>query len=50
MRAIIHYAGDYDDSLMISADTIEELREVALYETEKRGWDPNKCWSEVMED
>ena len=38
--------GDYEDSIIISADTIEKLREIAKKETEKRGW--HDCWSEEV--
>ena len=47
MKAIIHYNGKYEDMLVVEADTIEELREVALNETDSRGWERSECWSEV---
>jgi len=38
-----------DDSLVLENDSIEELRKEALYETNKRGWNADDCWSEVIE-
>lgn len=40
--------GTYEDSLVIEADTIEEIREKANYETTKRNW--AGCWSECIEE
>lgn len=39
--------GNSDDSLVIEGKTIEEIREKAKKETEKRGW--KDCWSEELE-
>ena len=38
-----------NDSLTFENDSIEELRKEALYETDKRGWNADNCWSEVLE-
>ncbi len=35
-----------EDSIIIEADTIEELQQIAKKETEKRQW--TDCWSEVV--
>ena len=35
-----------EDSIIIEADTIEELQEIAKAETQKRKW--NDCWSEKV--
>ena len=50
MKAIIHYNGAYDDEIELCTDSIEELREKAYAECQdKRGWEEEKCWSEVSE-
>ena len=38
--------GEYEDSLIITGETIEEIRKIALEEVEKRGW--KNCWSEEI--
>jgi len=38
--------GNSEDSLVITADTIEEVRKSADRETGKRGW--KDCWSEEV--
>jgi hypothetical protein len=43
MTFIIHCN---DDSLTISADTVDEIRAIAMSETAKRGWPEADCWSE----
>ena len=50
MKAIIHYDGDYRDELVVEADDFEKLKEAALHETDLRGWENNKCWSEVLDE
>ncbi len=35
-----------EESIVISAETIEELREQALIEVARRGW--RDCWSEEV--
>jgi hypothetical protein len=48
MKFEIHYSiGDYDDSLIIEGDTIEEIRGRAKIETDRRGLteDKNNLWS-----
>lgn len=49
MIAIIHYNGQYEDSIKIEGNTIEKLREVAYEEINKRGWEEEHCWSEVLD-
>lgn len=46
MTFIIHYNGDYEDSSLISGETIEEVKEKAFDACQKRGWDRKDCWSE----
>ncbi len=46
MKFRIHN-GEYDDSIVIEGETIEELQEIAKKETEKRGW--KDCWSEKID-
>ena len=48
MRYMIHYNGDYEDSLIIDGDDIEEVREKAKIEVSRRGWDEKHCWSEKL--
>jgi hypothetical protein len=45
----IHYDGNYQDSVMVEGETIEEIREKAFAEGDKRGWEKSKCWSEQIE-
>ena len=46
----INYNGKYEDSITISADTIEELREIAHSECNRRGWNEDNCWSEGVDN
>lgn len=48
MKFKINYNGNYEDSINIEADTIEEIREIALSECNKRGWDIQYCWREEL--
>lgn len=49
MRFRINYViGGNEDSIIIERDTIEEVREVAKVEMEKRGVDLSTCWSEEL--
>lgn len=51
MKFKIHYNGrDYQDELVIEEDTIEEIREKAFQECDKRGWDRRRCWSENIDE
>ena len=45
---IYYYIGDYDDSLIIEGDTIEELRAKCKTEIENRG--ATYSGSEILED
>ena len=49
MKAVIHYSGAYEDRIIVEADSIEELRELAFAEVNRRGWEFERCWSEVIE-
>jgi len=45
----IHYEiGEYEDSIVVTEDTIEDVRSIALAEMEKRGVDFSTCWSEEI--
>ena len=44
----IHYDGDYSDEIIISGDSIEDIRQTVFAECERRGWDTDKCWSEEI--
>ena len=50
MKYKIHYNGSYEDEIVVSGDTIEEIREQAFYEGDKRGWEKENCWSEEIEE
>ena len=45
----INYNGDYTDSIIVSGDTIEDIREVVFAECDKRGWDQSNCYSEEID-
>jgi len=45
----INYNGDYADSIIVSGDTIEDVREVIYAECAERGWECDNCYSEEME-
>lgn len=49
MRFRINYNGEYEDSFIIKADTLEKIREIAYTEINKRDWDDRNCWSEKIE-
>ena len=40
----------YDDSLIVSEDTIEKVRGSAIYECAKRNWDSEDCYSEEIKE
>lgn len=44
----IHYNGDYFDEVIVHGESVEEVRQLALAECEKRGWDTQRCWSERL--
>ncbi len=51
MKFRIHFEiGEHQDSFDIEADTIEEVREIAKVESDKRGLDcsKNNLWSEQL--
>lgn len=50
MKYKICYNGKYEDEVEIEGDNIEEIKEKAFWETEKRGWDSKDCYSYKMED
>lgn len=49
MKFKIHYDGAYSDELVIEGDTIEEIKEQAYAESNKRGWETRNCWSEKLD-
>ena len=49
MKVTIHNNGRYEDELSFECETIEEAREIAYRESEARGWEENRCWSEIEE-
>ena len=46
MKIIIHNS-KFEDNITFYADSIEEAREIAFKEGNKRGWKKEDCWSEV---
>lgn len=50
MKFRINYSGEYQDSIDISGKTIDEIKESAIAECKKRGWETKDCWSEKLED
>lgn len=50
MKYLINYDGEYQDSLVVEGETIEEVREKAFSEGDKRGWERENCWSKKLED
>lgn len=46
----IHYSGRYEDSLVVSANSMEEIRSKAYAEAERRGWETEHCWSERIDE
>lgn len=46
----INYSGDYEDYIIVSAKTIEELKKKAKEEIKIRNWKENDCWSECIQD
>jgi len=49
MKFKIHNS-KYSDHLIIEGEDIEEVREIAKSETNRRGWKDKDCWSERIED
>lgn len=49
MYVTIYYNGRYQDQLSFECDSIEEAREHAYAECEKRNWESDKCHSEISE-
>lgn len=45
MKFEINYDGKYQDAIIVEGDTVEEIREKAYAEGDKRGWEHDKCWS-----
>ena len=49
MKFRIHWDdGNYEDSIDITGDDIEEIRDIAKEEMDKRGWQPKNIWSEEI--
>ena len=48
MKFEIHGSiNEYEDSIIIEGESIEEIKEIAKRETSKRSW--TNCWSEQLE-
>jgi len=49
MKFRLHWTkGEYEDSMVISGGSIEEIREIAMKEIAKRGINEEDCWSEEI--
>ncbi len=48
MKFKINYNGDYEDSIIVKGETIEEIKTIVFAECEMRGWDQSNCWSEQI--
>jgi len=51
MKFLIHWTiEDYEDYIIVEGDTIEEIRQFAKVETDRRGLDEtkNNLWSEEI--
>lgn len=48
MKAVIHYSGAYQDFIIIESSSVEGLKELAFEEIDKRGWEAERCWSEII--
>ena len=48
MKFIIHNR-KHNDELVIEAETLNEIKEIAKHETGVRGWDEKDMWSEEVE-
>jgi hypothetical protein len=46
MKFKIHYEGAYTDEIIVSGESIDEIRDKVFAECERRGWEKEKCWSE----
>jgi len=49
MKFRIHYEhNDFNDNFIVEGETIEECQELTKIELNRRGWESNKCWSEMI--
>lgn len=48
MKVTIH--NNFENSFTFYAETIEEAREIAFAEGNKRGWNREDCWSEIEDE
>lgn len=46
MKFKIHYNGFYEDEIVVSGDTIEEVQKQAMDKVNELGWEIDRCWSE----
>ena len=50
MKVKIIYSGEYEDSIILENESIEELRKDVEIECKKRNWNTDYCHSEVIEE
>jgi len=49
MRFKIHYDdGIEEDNIIVSGDTIEDIKAKGAVELRRRGWSEDDCWSEEI--
>ena len=44
------YNGKYEGSIIIEGETLKEIGKKVDLEIEKRSWEKENCWSEVIEE
>lgn len=50
MKAKIFYHGRYEDEIIIEGESLEELREKAKIEIDKRLWEKDACYSRIIKE
>lgn len=49
MKFKIYYNdGIYKDNIIVTGNTVEDIRSKAAVELRKRGWSERDCWSEKL--
>lgn len=49
MKFKIRYNGEYEDSIVIKGETIEEIEKKTNQEIKKRNWERENCTSEQLD-
>lgn len=49
MKFRLHFEiNEIDDYIDVEGETIEEIKEIAYFEMDRRGVDVSQCWSEAL--